>query len=349
MTTTLEPHLELERVGVDDPAWKAFVGADPEASAFHHPAWATLVERCYGFESFVLVERGQDGTVMGGLPIAIVANPFRPRRWVGLPFVDYLPPLGSLGNHDGLASQLRLEARRDGIRSVEVRAPLGNVREGDPQSVRHVLQLLADPEEQFSQFHRMTRRNVRQAERNGVVRVEVGDDRSALTDVFFNLHLRTRRRQGTPVQPRRFFRLLWDELFTRGLGDVFVASVDRVPIAAAVFLRWNGNVIYKFGASDPAAWSHRPNNLIFWHAIRRSIELGDRTLDFGRSEVSQDGLRSFKLGWGAEESPLRYSRLAAQPTEGGPARHASSLVPIVRRSPLWVTRLLGELFYRYAA
>lgn len=348
MTPTLKPYDGLERVSVDDEGWRALVDTDPQASAFHHPAWSRLVERCYGFEPFVIVDRAADGSVRGGLPLATVANPLRRRRWVGLPFVDYFPPLGSLAESADLPSMLRLEAQRDGVRTVEVRAPLVNTDDAPARWVRHVLPLADNPDEQFARFHRMTRRNVRQAERNGVV-VEVAEGSSALTDVFFGLHLRTRNRQGVPVQPRRFFRLLWEEVLSQELGEVMVASVGGTAVAAAVFLRWNGNVIYKFGASDPAAWGHRPNNLLFWHAIRRSIELGDRTLDFGRSDVSQQGLRSFKLGWGAKETPLFYSVLSDRPTRGGSHRHAPLLAPIVRRSPRWVTRLLGELLYRYAA
>ena len=55
--------------------------------------------------------------------------------------------------------------------------------------------------------------------------------------------------------------------FAPGHGFVLVAEHESVPVAAAVFLRHNGTVIYKYGASDDAAWAVRPNHAIFWRAI----------------------------------------------------------------------------------
>src|SRR5262249_7797143 len=157
----------------------------------------------------------------------------------------------------------------------------------------------------------------------------------------------TRRRQGVPVQPRRFFRLLWENTITTGLGSVLIVEVSAQPIAAAVFLAWNETVIYKFGASDPSAWSLRPNHLLFWHAIRAACEQEFRWFDFGRTDAGQEGLRNFKLSWGAAEEPLAYERLGGNPgsppTEGMAAR---MLGPLIRHSPLLLCRASGEILYR---
>ena len=48
-------------------------------------------------------------------------------------------------------------------------------------------------------------------------------------------------------------------------------------------------------------------------AIRWGCEHGMRTLDFGRTHWGQEGLRSFKLAWGAEERELRYRHLGGVP------------------------------------
>ena len=90
-----------------------------------------------------------------------------------------------------------------------------------------------------------------------------------------------------------------------------------VAIASALFLSWNGTTIYKFGASDPEHWPLRPNHLIFWTAIRDSCERGDHRFDFGRTDLENTGLRSFKEGWGAVERPLFTSALGAAPAGPG--------------------------------
>ena len=90
----------------------------------------------------------------------------------------------------------------------------------------------------------------------------------------------------------------------------------------------------------------RPNDLLFLEAIRWGSENGYSHLDFGRTDFQNTGLREFKSRWGAEETQLVYSFSAPVPdVEDG---HLMSLAHnVIRHSPLWVSRLSGELFYRY--
>src|SRR5439155_12278093 len=99
----------------------------------------------------------------------------------------------------------------------------------------------------------------------------------------------------------------------------------------------------------PSSWPLRPNNLIFWDAIRWSCEKGFAKFDFGRSDFDSKGLRDFKSGWGAVEEPLVYSAIGAEPPRVGPLIFASVLPPLIRRSPLWLCRAIGEAAYRHIA
>jgi hypothetical protein len=348
MSSPADSPLPLHSVAILDRRWLALVDSDPRATAFHHPAWARLVERCYGWSTFVLAEMTSDGTICAGVPVAEVSNWPRRRRWITLPYVDHCPPLGSFTSQHELPTSLARCRDRSGVSTFEVRTEIeGPGVHHRSLWVRHVLPLLDDPEEQFKAFHRMTRRNVRQSEGSGLV-VRQEDQAEALVETFYGLHVGTRKRLGVPVQPKRFFRLLWEEFIAAGRGFVLVAYAGSRPAAAAVFLTWNGNLIYKFGASDPDAWHARPNNLLFWHAIRSAIENGDRELDFGRSEIHQDGLRTFKSGWGAREETLTYSYVSDRPPPGA-SRSPALVSATIRRSPSWVARGLGELLYRFAA
>jgi hypothetical protein len=73
-----------------------------------------------------------------------------------------------------------------------------------------------------------------------------------------------------------------------------------------------------------------------------------RTLDFGRTHWHQDGLRSFKLSWGAEERELSYRLIGgAAPTARG-AQAPRWLGAAIRRSPPLAGRMIGEVLYRHA-
>lgn len=330
----------------------------PGATPFHHPDWARLVARCYGFRAFAVattdVTGGSGITIRAGLPVVEVRHLRYGRpKWVSLPYTDYCPPLVSAGQQEErLVAALEQASQAAGVRQVEVRAPLAGTAGTGRRSLRHLLALDGGPARVHAGFHRsQVQRSIRRAEREELtVRGAAGSQ--DLTDTFYRLHLRTRRRQGVPVQPRRFFRQLWEAAIDPGLGSVLIVEAAGRPIAGGVFLAWNETVIYKFGASDPSAWSLRPNHLLFWHAIRTACEQGYRWFDFGRTDVEQEGLRQFKLSWGAIEEPLVYQTLGAgKPglvplTDGMGTR---MLRPVIRHSPLLVCRGVGEALYRYVA
>ena len=330
--------------------WLDFVEAAPNASFFHHPAWCSLVADCYRFRPFALAVADESGTITAGLPVNETQSPLGGPRWVSLPFTDHCPPLAS---SEEALTQLTLELDRlrdrNGISRIEVRGrlegPNAHLRSG---AVTHTLGLTGDPTNVFRKFKPSTRRNVLQAQRRGLA-IRRQEARKDLTEAFYRLHLKTRRRLGVPVQPRRLFELIWDRVIERGHGFLVLAYAEGVPVAGALFLAWNGTITYKYGASDADFLGLRPNNLIFWHAIEWACENGYKSFDFGRTELDNKGLRSFKDGWGAHEERLVYATLADAPGADSLAPLSAAARPIIRRSPLWVCRLLGELLYRYAA
>jgi CelD/BcsL family acetyltransferase involved in cellulose biosynthesis len=332
-----------------DPRWGCFVAGHPEATPFHHPGWARLIASCYGFRTFALAVCDETGAIQAGLPVVEVRHlPGRP-RWESLPYTDYCPPLASTPEkQEQLVAALLQAGCAAGVRRIEVRAPLLDGSVPGRPALRHVLALDSDVARVHAGFHRsQVQRNIRRAEREGLT-VRRAAHPEDLLDVFYRLHLRTRRRQGVPVQPLRFFRLLWENMISTGLGSVLIVEASGRPVAAAVFLAWNETMIYKFGASDASAWPLRPNHLLFWHAIRTACGQGYRWFDFGRTDAGQDGLRNFKLSWGAAEEPLVYATLSG-PVPAAKGRVAAMLGPVIRHGPLLLCRATGETLYRYTA
>ena len=143
-------------------------------------------------------------------------------------------------------------------------------------AVLHTIDLGADPDVLFRRFHRsQVRQNVRRGERDARVTVRRGESASDLPDVFYDLHVQTRRRHGMPVQPRRFFEALWAHVLAPGDGRRWCSPTSTaMPVAGAVFLDGNSTLTYKYSASDAAFWRFRPNHLLLWHALRSACEDG---------------------------------------------------------------------------
>jgi CelD/BcsL family acetyltransferase involved in cellulose biosynthesis len=339
----------MQVLDIDDRRWSSFVHAWPDASPFHHPRWAGLLAACYGYRPLALALTDRTGFIVAGLPVLDLGSRFGRRRWVSLPFTDSCPPLVGDSEAGPLADALieDLAARRVAVFELRAGLPPRPGLHTHVPAVVHRLPLTADAADVARGFSKMHQRNLRRAEGSGV-RVAYGTSRQDVDD-FYRLHLLTRRRLGLPIQPRRFFDLLAEQVLAAGLGFVVTARVADVPVAAAVFLTWNGMLVYKYGASDTRYWSLRPNHALFWSAIRWGCENGYRVLDWGRTDLPDRGLREFKSGWGATESPLTYAVVADQPRGLKPSRLRPALGVLIRHSSPWVCRAVGELLYRYAA
>jgi CelD/BcsL family acetyltransferase involved in cellulose biosynthesis len=341
---------ELHRVSLDDPAWAAFVAGHPDATPFHEPAWARMLAECYRLTAFALVERDPAGGVDAGLPLVAPPRiPGRPRRLVSLPYTDLVGPLVAPLHEASFAGSLDAARRRLGYDRVELRGAVDGADELATQAVIHTLGLGSDVDAMLANLTKGKRRDVRAAQRSGLS-VRRAERETDVTQTYFDLHLRTRRRLGVPSQPRRFFALLWRQLLEPGHGFVLIAEQGGSPVAGAVFLTGNGTVVYKYSASDRAARGGLATDLLVWHAIADSCRQGFAVFDFGRSELDAHGLRRFKDRWGAVERPLVYSVVGLQELRPAPLRRGGSTAArVLRRAPLWLTRLSGEVLYRYAA
>jgi CelD/BcsL family acetyltransferase involved in cellulose biosynthesis len=338
-------------VSMDDPRWTRFVDSHPQSLPFHHPEWATLLSDCYGYRPFALVGFDDDGRILAGSPFLEVRRLGGRARWVSLPFTDYCPPLAiSTAARRSFVEQLDPVRRAAGISQLEVHATLAETDSEPATAVRHSLRLDRDPEAVLRTFKTSrVRQPITRAERAGVT-VRFAESSRDLTQVFYGLHLQTRRRLGVPVQPMRFFNLLWDRMLAPGRGTVVIAQEPGgTPIAASVFLFSERAVVYKYSASDRQFARLRANNLVLWAAIRSACEHGRETFDFGRTELAHKGLLEFKRGWGATEVPMAYSTYGGPERDRSGGRKSELLGQVIRRSPPWICRGLGEVLYKYAA
>ena len=202
---------------VNDPSWLELVGSDPKALPFHHPAWTLLLAESYAFKPFVLGLVDESGRIIAGMPIVEVGGPIRGRRWVSLPFTDLCPPLVTDACLDSFAAEIDRARSDAGVASLEVRARLPGARPTEQPALLHDLPLTADPERVAASFRASVRRNIRAAEKGPAV-VRLASSESDVAEAFYGLHVNSRRRLGLPVQPRRFFRLLWSRMIQPGPG-----------------------------------------------------------------------------------------------------------------------------------
>ena len=330
--------------------WLEFISSNKWASIFHHPNWIKLIAECYGYQPLVVTIPGLKGEIRAGIPIVEVNSILTGRRWISLPFSDHCAPL-YMEERDlqQLIEELVSLSRNPENPRIELRGnyPTHDLIHTHTGYVLHTLKLESGLQALFGNLHPMHRRNIKKAQKSGV-RIEISANQKQLDD-FYQLHMKNRRRQGIPVQPKKFFNLLQNKLLNQGLGFILSAYLDDECIAAYIFLHWGETLTYKFGASNPERHNLRPNNLMMWEGIRWGCENGYCILDLGRSSISNVGLRRFKNMWGAEETPLTYAFLPARSYSSPNERMERVMNIIIRNTPPWVSRASGELFYRHFA
>ena len=330
--------------------WDRLVASHGGFNFFHRAAWAKVLCRTYGHRPLYLqCYRGTESVAL--VPMMEVASPFTGRRGVSLPFSDVCEPLvsGEWGREFLTTKLLELGHLRK-WRYFELRGG----RESLPQSAvpaekyyGHKLDLRIDLDRLFDSFHSSVRRAIRKAEKTELV-AETRTTWDAVTD-FYKLHARTRRRHGLPPQPLSFFRNIYKEVIEAGLGFVVLARYRLRPIAAAVFFHSGDEALYKFGASDERLWNVRANNLVMWEGIKQLAGKGLKAMHFGRTDLTDDGLRRFKLSWGTKEQVIEYFRFAIKTQVWDHIRRDGSGLhnQLFGRLPLAVNHLAGTLVYRH--
>ncbi len=336
----------LEFTDPSSPGWQSFSAEQKQTNIFHHAAWSKLMEECYGYKSFIVVLRDDQGKIRAGLPMMEVHR-LAHRRWISLPFSDHCIPLycdlAALGE---LEDAIAFKAQRPGAPIVEIRWNLFH-RSVSPDFILRTLHLESDADHVCRGIHHSHLRNVRIAQKNGI-KIVHGVRKEQLS-AFYDLHLQTRHRQGVPIQPRKYFELLGELVLQHGLGFISLAWHNATCLAGAIFLHSRDTLTYKYGASTVLGQSMRANYLLFWDAIRWGCENGFGWLDFGRSDIDNVGLRSFKQRWGAAETPLTYSYFPASARQPLSPKITSFMHFVIRNSPLWVCSTTGNLLYRHLA
>jgi hypothetical protein len=292
---------------LEQPQWDAQLADFPEATFFHRSAWARVLRDTYGHQP-VYFCRYVGAQLRQALPVMEVSSPLTGRRGVSLPFADFCSPLNTGADDLSELYAFAMEyGRQRNWRYFEARGRFNGwgSASASVSFFGHTIHLGGDSG-MFREMDGAMRRGIRKAEQAKVL-VEFSKSADAMRE-FFALHRHSRRRHGLPPQPVEFFDNIARHVFEPGHGFVAIARHEGRALAAAVFFHSGHLGLYKFGASNYQFQQLRPNNLMMWEAIKHCSSLGLTELHLGRTSLFNDGLRHFKLGFGAVEETIQYAK-----------------------------------------
>lgn len=342
----------LSRIEIINPVecrgWDDRVLGFPGASVFHSSGWARVLSESYGYRPVYFVAF-RDGEMSDVLPVMEIRSFLTGIRGVSLPFSDFCPALArnaSVSNH--LIEAAGRFGKKRGWKHLDLRgAPVSDASAKPFSSYyRHTLDLRIGSEKLFAGCSSGNRRNIRKGCREGVS-VRFSDTLEGVKS-FYRLHCMTRKKHGVPVQPFFFFRKIYENLLSKGLGIISLATWQDKAIAGALYLHVGGSAVYKFGASDPRFLHLRPNNLVMWETIQRYVGQGIQTLSFGRTDLDHHGLLRFKREWGGNEERVNYYRYHVGASEFVPAGVRPGISrSVMEKMPAFALKAIGGLLYRH--
>jgi FemAB-related protein (PEP-CTERM system-associated) len=262
--------------------WDAFVAACPQATFFHLSGWQTVIEQCYGHQTwFFYVE--EDGVVTGVLYGGVAATTERARALL-----------------DKAAEELAasLEVGHLEYRNYAPAHPDDAKWQGKDLYYTFRKAISGDDEANMNAIPRKQRAMVRKGIKCGL-EGEVDDH----VERFFTCYATSVHRLGTPVFSKKYFALLKQTF--QDACEVRIIVQDGKLVAGVLSFFWRDEVLPYYGGGMDRAREVAGNDFMYWNLMQAAAARGYRLFDFGRSKKGT-GAFDFKKNWGFTAQPLPY-------------------------------------------
>lgn len=336
---------------LQDRRWNEFVAWHPSASAFHDPGWLKALARTYGYKPYALTSASPGEPLANGILVCQVESWMTGNRLVSLPFSDHCEPL--VDRQEEAAEFVRWMKEACDLRHwkyVELRPlsiPFG-LNDGLHPSCSywfHELDLGPSLSQIYQRLHKNSfQRKIQRAERERIS-YESGHSEQLLSE-FYRLLANTRKRQQLLPQPRAWFKNLLEYLGEK--LEIRVARKAGVAIAAILTLRYRSTDVYKYGCSDERFHNLGAMPFLFWNFVKESKASGMEKIDFGRTDLDNEGLLTFKDRLGTTRRQITYYRYAktskralATLSDSRAVRQFFSILPEALSSAA------GKIFYKH--
>jgi FemAB-related protein (PEP-CTERM system-associated) len=352
----------------DQKAWDDFVLAHDQGTVFHLSTWKAVIEKSFGHKSHYLIAEAfpsdlpasrppglpasqppSRSRICGVLPLFRIRSLLFGHFMVSVPFAELGGPLAD--SAPAAAALLREAEKRAAFFNCDylefrnrIPAP-GYLTKG--LYVNFTRRLFSRVDDNFKAIPRKARRMIRQGQKAGL-RAESGHH---LLPEFYGVMAASYRNLGTPLFPKRMFRLFL-ERFGSHADLLLIRSPQGIVVAGVLSFFYKDRVVPYYAGSLPESRHLAPNDFMYWELMRRGCEKGFGVFDFGRSKIDT-GSYHFKRHWGFEPRPLAYQyhliRAKEMPNLSPANPKYQKKIELWQKLPLALTRLLGPVIARNLA
>jgi CelD/BcsL family acetyltransferase involved in cellulose biosynthesis len=332
--------LRLHRVEPADALWRDRA-TYADRLIFHTPQWLRFVAESQGAEPVLATV--QDGTSPVGHFTGLLTKKYG-LRILGSPMAGWTTSYVGFNLRTEVPRRQALEALLPwafgelGCAHLEIRdrflteADLGGLGLRWAAAPTAVIDLAPGEDALFGAMASACRRNIRKAEKSGVVIEEVHDDPQFAEQFYDQLRDVFAKQNLVPTYPVDRVRSLIRNLAPTGhLLLLRARDPDGRCIATAV-LPWFHRTMYFWGGASYRPDQHlRPNEALIWHALRWARARGIREFDFV-------GGNSYKQKYGTTEVPVPWARRSRSPLVAGLRDAAKEAFALRQRAVARLTR-----------
>lgn len=330
-------------------AWDQYVKNHPRGSFYHLAGWQTIFEEIFNHKTFFLYAVDDHENICGVLPAVLLKNIIGQKFLVSLPFMSYSGLLtDSAEAEHKLVKKAKAIGEKYSVRYIELRQtqPVAGMDVTKEGYLCPMLKLNRNDDKVWmGSLNAKVRNQVRQSFRRGIT-VASGDH---YLDDFYRIFARTMHRLGTPVHGKSLF-LKMKEIFKEDM-IFMVAKFEKQVVAAMILLNFDQRILSNPWAASMFEYRDlRPNNGMYWEAIKYGCGNGFQYFDFGRSSLKA-GTYKFKRQWGPEQKPLYYQYVltdgASAPQMDEADNKYEKIIHIWQQLPYGFTKTCGPQVVKY--
>lgn len=339
MNSKLEVRLLDEQSGQ---AWDSYVDAHPESTFFHRAGWKKVLEKAFGHKAHYLYTVNASGHIEGIFPLGEIRSLLFGRSLISVPFCVRGGILANSAEARATLAQAAMQLARElDVDYLEVRdsEPMEGNWEVKSIYVNFSKEIESTPELNMLAIPRKQRAMVRKGIEAGL-RSEIDNN----PDRLYEAYAASVRNLGTPVFPKRYFRIL-QEVFGNDCEILTVTRADQL-VGSVMSFYFRDQVLPYYGGGTLESRALKGNDFMYWELMRRACEKGIRIFDYGRSK-EDTGSYSFKKNWGFEPEPLRYQyylvKANRMPDISPLNPKYSFFIRVWKKLPLAITKMIGPL------
>lgn len=297
----------------------------------------------------IAIENSNTLELTGILPLAQVKNVLSGSKLVSFPLTTHCEPLVTEEQIRKIYRKLITEIQKNDFiefRTLDYTSTLEGATLNE-NFLNHILELEKTEDKTFQKFHgNSVRALIKKTEKNKLD-FEIINNTIGLK-AFYSLFSDLRKRLGLPILPYKFFNSVFTNLIKDNRIIIPIVKHKDLIIAAGFILKFKDTFYIEYTASDNSRLSLYPNQKLYWEVIKIAISEGAKFVDFGRVEMNNNSLITFKERWNTKRRYLKYWKISNKGMENTIAGNKKSfIIKINKHIPKSLLKLQGKILYKY--